>query len=74
MRINPKNRKKQGVIDLVRNLKSLDFELIDCQIPIKHLKCSGAVEMAGAKFFKRLNRAVEHETLRGSWSSLKVKT
>lgn len=55
---------------LVQFLYGLDFRLIDCQVPTRHLISLGASEIPRKRFLVELKAALEAPTLSGSWSSL----
>ena len=59
---------KVALAGLVATLRSLDFDLLDCQVTTGHLARFGAVEVPKADFLARLERALSRPTLRGPWS------
>ena len=63
------NASKAALIDLVRRLKTLDFSLIDCQIHTAHLESLGAHHIPRSEFMILLKRALQRETLTGSWGT-----
>jgi leucyl/phenylalanyl-tRNA--protein transferase len=63
------NASKAAFITMVQKLKSLDFQLIDCQIYTKHLASLGAYEIPRANFLEHLADNSQEPTLRGSWTN-----
>ncbi len=61
---------KAALVHLVRTLKPLGFGLIDSQVYTRHLDGMGAEEIPRAEYLKLLERALEHNTIRGSWSRI----
>ncbi|HAA04802.1 MAG TPA: leucyl/phenylalanyl-tRNA--protein transferase [Syntrophobacteraceae bacterium] len=55
---------KVALVHLVRMLKDLRFELIDCQVTTSHLKSLGARELPRQEFLTALAAAIEGEDLR----------
>ncbi|GMW02665.1 MAG: leucyl/phenylalanyl-tRNA--protein transferase [Candidatus Hydrogenedentota bacterium] len=45
-----------------------EFTFIDCQVANRHLASLGARDVPRPYFLELLRRAMDHETLRGSWS------
>lgn len=52
---------KVAFAELVLKLKEWGFDFIDCQVPTRHLKSLGAMEVTRDYFLMRLNAALEHE-------------
>lgn len=67
------NASKFGFISLVRLLKKLDFQLIDCQQETRHLESLGAENIARETFLDYLEKNKKEPALRGSWSELPEK-
>lgn len=61
------NASKLALIELTGRLRALEFELIDCQVRTDHLVSLGAVEIPRPQFLRRLEKALEKDTLAGSW-------
>lgn len=51
------NASKVAFVTMVRALELLQFQLIDCQMPSKHLKSLGASGISRDKFIERLAKA-----------------
>ncbi len=64
------NASKFGFISLVRQLKTWDFQLIDCQQKTRHLASLGARSIDRALFLEYLERNAMEETLVGKWTRL----
>ena len=62
------NASKTGFIQLVRQLKARDFELIDCQQGTAHLISLGAEPISRKDFIQRLATIDASNTLNGSWT------
>ena len=62
---------KSGLVHLVHTLRPLGFQLIDCQIRTDHLAAMGGEEISRREYLCLLGEALEHRTIRGSWSGLK---
>ncbi len=58
---------KVAFVHLVELLRSLSFELIDCQVTTKHLQQFGAREIPRVQFLSRLAKALKGEWERGPW-------
>ena len=61
------NASKAGFITLVQDLQERGFELIDCQVPTKHLASLGAKEVSRERFLQELARGVSQPTQQGNW-------
>ncbi len=61
---------KTAFVHLVRTLYPLNFHLIDCQVRTDHLVSMGAEEIPRAEYLRLLGKALEHPTIRGSWTEL----
>lgn len=60
------NASKVAFVTMVRGLKGLDFELIDCQMPSEHLESFGAFGIPRDLFLQRLSKGgvsptIDHE-------------
>lgn len=53
---------------LVRQLKSWQFELIDCQLPSDHLFSLGAREISRPQFMMMLEKTLDSTDKRGYWT------
>ena len=62
------NASKVALAALVNHVRSLDFDLIDCQIATAHLKRFGARDISRARYLDELDQALVAPTLRGKWS------
>lgn len=60
---------KAGFVALARRLFELQFHLIDSQVYTEHLARFGAKEIPREEYLRRLEEALQGETVRGSWSS-----
>ena len=58
---------KAALAALVAQLRDWQFDLIDCQLPTKHLKSLGAREIPAAHFYDLLQQSLVKETRRGKW-------
>lgn len=61
------NASKIATAALVRHVSQWESPLIDCQLHNPHLASLGAREVPRAKFLTMLERALAHETRRGTW-------
>lgn len=61
------NASKAALIHLVRTLKELKFEFLDCQVHTAHLESLGARYVSRDEFLNLLNTGLTHGTLRGNW-------
>lgn len=59
---------KIAFANLAALLKSWEFEFIDCQLPTDHLKSLGAVEISRDDYLDRLDKTLDFEHRRCSWS------
>lgn len=62
------NASKVAFITLARQLRSWQFDWIDCQIMNPHLESLGAGQMARPEFLNVLSMALQQDTRRGPWS------
>ena len=62
------NASKVAFVALVKYLKSLSFDLIDCQVKTEHLISFGAREIPRERFLKQLKKSLENPTHKGKWS------
>jgi leucyl/phenylalanyl-tRNA--protein transferase len=62
------NASKVAFVALVEHLKSLNFNLIDCQVTSAHLLGFGAREIPRSRFLKELEKALESSTIKNKWS------
>lgn len=62
------NASKVAFVALVKYLRSLDFSMIDCQIPTGHLIRFGAREIPRTRYLKELGESLLSPTLKGKWS------
>jgi leucyl/phenylalanyl-tRNA---protein transferase len=58
---------KVALAHLVRHLRALDFELIDCQMYTTHLVSLGAREMPRSEFCARLAKLVHFPSSKAAW-------
>jgi leucyl/phenylalanyl-tRNA--protein transferase len=59
---------KVAFVKLVEHLKSLQFAVIDCQVPTEHLISFGARKIPRARYLDELQKALSTPTLKGKWS------
>ena len=62
------NASKVAFIALVEYLKTLSFDMIDCQLATDHLKSFGAREIPRVLFLKQLNESLKVPTKKGRWA------
>lgn len=62
------NASKVALVALCGYLKSLSFDMIDCQITTDHMLRMGAVEISRYQFIKKLTQSITRKTLRGKWN------
>jgi leucyl/phenylalanyl-tRNA--protein transferase len=62
------NASKVAFVALVKHLRALKFDLIDCQVSTPHLLNFGAREISRAQFLDELAQALKSPTLKGRWS------
>jgi leucyl/phenylalanyl-tRNA--protein transferase len=62
------NASKVALWHLVERLKGWGFQLVDAQQETEHLRSLGAETIPRGAFLKYLRQALQHETIRGSWS------
>ncbi len=58
---------KVAFVALVDHLKTLSFDLIDCQVTTEHLISFGAREVPRQTFLKQLKESLETPTIEGKW-------
>lgn len=61
------NASKVAFVALIEHLKALSFDLIDCQVPTKHLISFGARKIPRNVFLKQLEKALTSPSIRGKW-------
>jgi leucyl/phenylalanyl-tRNA--protein transferase len=59
---------KVALVQLVRQLISWDFQIIDCQIHTRHVARLGATEWPRRRFLRALKAALRAPTRRGKWA------
>jgi len=64
------NASKFGFISLVKILKELDFQLIDCQQKTRHLQSLGGRSITRQTFLAAMKKNNKEETNVGNWSGL----
>ena len=62
------NASNVAFVFLAEYLKSLSFDIIDCQVSTEHLIKFGAREIPRKDFLKQLEKSLEAPTKRGCWS------
>jgi leucyl/phenylalanyl-tRNA--protein transferase len=62
------NASKVAFVALVELLKTLNFNLIDCQVTTAHLLNFGAREIPRTRFLKELEKSLESTTIKNKWS------
>jgi leucyl/phenylalanyl-tRNA--protein transferase len=62
------NASKVAFVTLVDYLKSMAFDLIDCQVPTAHLIRFGARKIPRTQFLELLQKSLTAPTRRGPWS------
>lgn len=55
---------------LIQAAKLLEFDFIDCQQVTIHLQTMGAKPVPRIDFLELLDKSIQNETIRGSWSDL----
>lgn len=66
------NASKVAFIGVTRILEKLNFTMIDCQVHTNHLATLGAEEISRERYLSELEQCLEHPTLKGNWSKMKV--
>jgi leucyl/phenylalanyl-tRNA--protein transferase len=61
------NASKVAFVALVNHLKSLSFDMIDCQVATEHLVSFGAREIPRARFLEQLEKSMLTPTRKGTW-------
>ena len=61
------NASKAALIHLVKRLKGLNFEFLDCQVHTSHMESLGACYIPRSDFIDLLNVGLQQNTLRGNW-------
>lgn len=64
------NASKFVFIKLAQWLESMNFSMLDGQVPSEHLRTLGAVEIPREEFLSILQESLNHETITGNWSQL----
>jgi len=64
------NASKVAFAALVDHLKSLSFDLIDCQVTTEHLISFGAREVPRETFLEQLKESLKTPTIKGKWELL----
>lgn len=64
------NASKTALITLVTKLGGLGFRLIDSQVHTPHVEMMGAREIGRDEYLKRLEDALQYETLKGDWGKI----
>lgn len=62
------NASKVAFVALVKHLKALSFDLIDCQVTTGHLISFGAREIPRDAFLNQLRKTLERPSLKGKWA------
>ena len=62
------NASKVAFVALVKHLKALSFDLIDCQVTTGHLISFGAREIPRDVFLNQLRKTLERPSLKGNWA------
>ncbi|MBN1685217.1 MAG: leucyl/phenylalanyl-tRNA--protein transferase [Spirochaetales bacterium] len=63
---------KAGLVHLAGMLRPLGFRLIDSQVRTDNLAAMGAEDIPREEYLQLLGNALEHRTIRGSWSALET--
>ena len=61
------NASKVAFVALVEHLRTLSFDLIDCQVTTEHLISFGAREIQRGVFLDQLKETLAKPTLKGKW-------
>lgn len=61
------NASKFAFIMLARQLKKMEFLMLDCQVPSAHLKTLGAREIPRREYLELLKQGLQAETWVGKW-------
>jgi leucyl/phenylalanyl-tRNA---protein transferase len=61
------NASNIGLVKLVEHLKTLSFDLIDCQVATEHLTRLGARQIPRIRFLNQLEKSLRAPTQRGKW-------
>lgn len=62
------NASKVALYFLVEYLKTLRFDLVDCQVTTEHLLSLGAQEIPRQQFLDELKHSLQTPTLKGKWT------
>jgi leucyl/phenylalanyl-tRNA--protein transferase len=62
------NASNVALVALAEHLKTLAFDMIDCQVSTDHLKRFGAIEISRLRFLEQLSKSLTSPTIRGKWS------
>ncbi len=63
------NASKITFICLIKKILTWKFQIVDCQVPTKHLASFGAREIPRCTFIDLLNKALKAKTVKGNWGS-----
>jgi leucyl/phenylalanyl-tRNA---protein transferase len=61
------NASNVGLVKLVEHLKTLSFDMIDCQVATEHLTRLGARQIPRIRFLNQLEKSLKAPTQRGKW-------
>jgi len=61
------NASNVGLVKFAEYLKGLSFDMIDCQVPTKHLIRFGARRIPRTRFLNQLKKSLKAPTRRGKW-------
>ena len=61
------NASKVALAFLMGYLKTMDYQLVDCQVKTQHLMRLGAEEIPRSLFLKQLKESLTHPTQKGPW-------
>ncbi len=64
------NTSKIAFVFLAHFLKSISFDLLDCQVTNPHLLSLGCIEIDRKKFLKINKQSIENQTLIGKWTEI----
>jgi leucyl/phenylalanyl-tRNA--protein transferase len=62
------NASKVALYYLVEHVKTLEFDLIDCQITTEHLVRLGAREIPRSQFLAELEASLQYPSITGMWT------
>jgi len=66
------NASSVALVKLVYYLKSLSFDMIDCQVTTDHMIRFGAREIPRDSFLQQLKKSLDRPTIKGKWSLVKT--